>query len=143
MHKQLLEDAMKNNHSNEVAYILSKNGVSKVYGTENTVDFAKSNETELLLKLSPERSLDVLHNHPKGSTFSMEDIDFFVRTNSVRSLTIVTNQGKVMYLIKTKKVSIQKMVESLYNLTYSNDLTANIDKIADSLYTLGVKYKVR
>jgi hypothetical protein len=143
MHKQLLEDAMKNNHSNEVAYILSKNGVSKVYGTENTVDFAKSHETELLLKLSPERSLDVLHNHPKGSTFSLEDIDFFVRTNSVRSLTIVTNQGKVMYLIKTKKVSMQKMVESLYNLTYSNDLTANIDKIADSLYTLGVKYKVR
>ena len=143
MHKQLLEDSMKNNHSNEVAYILSKNGVSKVYGTENTVDFAKSHETDLLLKLSPERSLDVLHNHPKGSTFSMEDIDFFVRTNSVRSLTIVTNQGKVMYLIKTKKVSIQKMVESLYNLTYSNDLTANIDKIADSLYTLGVKYKVR
>lgn len=143
MHKQLLEDAMKNNHSNEVSYILSKNGVSKVYGTENTVDFAKSHETELLLKLSPERSLDVLHNHPKGSTFSVEDIDFFVRTNSVRSLTIVTNQGKVMYLIKTKKVSIQKMVESLYNLTYSNDLTANIDKIVDSLYTLGVKYKVR
>lgn len=143
MHKQLLEDSMKNNNSNEVAYILSKNGVSKVYGTENTVDFAKSHETELLLKLSPERSLDVLHNHPKGSTFSLEDIDFFVRTNSVRSLTIATNQGKVMYLIKTKKVSIQKMVESLYNLTYSNDLTANIDKIADSLYTLGVKYKVR
>lgn len=143
MHKQLLEDAMKNNHSNEVAYILSKNGVSRVYGTENTVDFAKSHETELLLKLSPERSLDVLHNHPKGSTFSLEDIDFFVRTNSVRSLTIVTNQGKVMYLIKTKKVSMQKMVKSLYNLTYSNDLTANIDKIADSLYTLGVKYKVR
>lgn len=143
MHKQLLEDAMKNNHSNEVAYILSKNGVSKIYGTENSVDFAKSHESELLLKLSPERSLDVLHNHPKGSTFSLEDIDFFVRTNSVRSLTIVTNQGKVMYLIKTKKVSIQKMVESLYNLTYSNDLTANIDKIADSLYTLGVKYKVR
>ena len=143
MHKQLLEDAMKNNYSNEVSYILSKNGVSKIYGTENSVDFAKSHETELLLKLSPERSLDVLHNHPKGSTFSMEDIDFFVRTNSVRSLTIVTNQGKVMYLIKTKKVSIQKMVESLYNLTYSNDLTANIDKIVDSLYTLGVKYKVR
>lgn len=143
MHKQLLEDAMKNNHSNEVAYILSKNGVSKVYGTENSVDFAKSHETGLLLKLSPERSLDVLHNHPKGSTFSFEDIDFFVRTNSVRSLTIVTNQGKVMYLIKTKKVSIQKMVESLYNLTYSNDLTENIDKIVDSLYTLGVKYKVR
>ena len=143
MHKQLLEDAMKNNHSNEVSYILSKNGVSKIYGTENSVDFAKSHETELLLKLSPERSLDVLHNHPKGSTFSLEDIDFFVRTNSVRSLTIVTNQGKVMYLIKTKKVSMQKMVESLYNLTYSNDLTANIDKIADSLYTLGVKYKVR
>ena len=143
MHKQLLEDAMKNNYSNEVSYILSKNGVSKIYGTENSIDFAKSHETELLLKLSPERSLDVLHNHPKGSTFSMEDIDFFVRTNSVRSLTIVTNQGKVMYLIKTKKVSIQKMVESLYNLTYSNDLTANIDKIVDSLYTLGVKYKVR
>lgn len=143
MHKKLLEDAMKNNHSNEVAYILSKNGVSKIYGTENTVDFAKSHETELLLKLSPERSLDVLHNHPKGSTFSLEDIDFFVRTNSVRSLTIVTNQGKVMYLIKTKKVSIQKMVESLYNLTYSNDLTSNIDNIVNSLYTLGVKYKVR
>lgn len=143
MHKQLLEDAMKNNYSNEVSYILSKNGVSKIYGTENSVDFAKSHETELLLKLSPERSLDVLHNHPKGSTFSVEDIDFFVRTNSVRSLTIVTNQGKVMYLIKTKKVSIQKMVESLYNLTYSDDLTENIDKIVKSLYTLGVKYKVR
>ena len=143
MHKQLLEDAMKNNHSNEVAYILSKNGVSKVYGTENTVDFAKSHETELLLKLSPERSLDVLQNHPKGSTFSLDDIVFFVNTDSVRSLTIVTNQGKVMYLIKTKAVYAREINTVLSQLTYTNDISESIDNISKVLYNYGVKFKVR
>lgn len=143
MHKQLLEDAMKNNHSNEVAYILSKNGVSKVYGTEDTVDFAKSHETGLLLKLSPERSLDVLHNHPKGSTFSFDDIVFFVNTDSVRSLTIVTNQGKVMYLIKTKAVYAREVNTVLSQLTYTNDMSESIDNISKVLYNYGVKFKVR
>lgn len=143
MHKQLLEDAMKNNHSNEVAYILSKNGVSKVYGTENTVDFAKSHETELLLKLSPERSLDVLHNHPKGSTFSFNDVAFFMNTDSVRSLTIVTNQGKVMYLVKTISVDSYEVNTILSKMNFTNDVSKNIDNISKVLYNYGVRFKVR
>ena len=143
MHKQLLEDSMKNNNSNEVAYILSKNGVSKVYGTENVVDFAKSHETELLLKLSPERSLDVLHNHPKGSTFSFNDIAFFVNTASVRSLTIVTNQGKVMYLVKTISVDASEVSKILFNMNFTNDVSKNIDNISKVLYNYGVRFKVR
>lgn len=143
MHKQLLEDAMKNNHSNEVAYILSKNGVSKVYGTENTVDFAKSHETELLLKLSPERSLDVLHNHPKGSTFSFDDIAFFVNTGSVRSLTIVTNQGKVMYLTKTKSIDATEVNKDLFGLNFTNDVSKNIDNMSRILYNYGIRFKIR
>lgn len=143
MHKQLLEDAMKNNHSNEVAYILSKNGVSKVYGTENTVDFAKSHETELLLKLSPERSLDVLHNHPKGSTFSFDDIAFFVNTGSVRSLTIVTNQGKVMYLTKTKSIDAKEVNKALFRLDFANDVSKNIDNMSRIMYNYGIRFKIR
>lgn len=143
MHKQLLEDAMKNNHSNEVAYILSKNGVSKVYGTENTVDFAKSHETELLLKLSPERSLDVLHNHPKGSTFSFDDIVFFVNTDSVRSLTIVTNQGKVMYLTKTKSIDATEVNKAIFGLDFTNDVSKNIDNISRIMYNYGIRFKIR
>lgn len=143
MHKQLLEDAMKNNRSNEVAYILSKNGVSKVYGTENTVDFAKSHETELLLKLSPERSLDVLHNHPKGSTFSFDDIVFFVNTDSVRSLTIVTNQGKVMYLTKTKSIDATEVNKAIFGLDFTNDVSKNIDNISRIMYNYGIRFKIR
>ena len=143
MHKQLLEDAMKNNYSNEVAYILSKNGVSKVYGTENTVDFAKSHETDLLLKLSPERSLDVLHNHPKGSTFSFDDIVFFVNTDSVRSLTIVTNQGKVMYLTKTKSIDATEVNKAIFGLDFTNDVSKNIDNISRIMYNYGIRFKIR
>lgn len=143
MHKQLLEDAMKNNHSNEVAYILSKNGVSKVYGTENSVDFAKSHETGLLLKLSPERSLDVLHNHPKGSTFSFDDIAFFVNTGSVRSLTIVTNQGKVMYLTKTKSIDAKEVNKALFRLDFANDVSKNIDNMSRIMYNYGIRFKIR
>lgn len=143
MHKQLLEDAMKNNHSNEVAYILSKNRVSKVYGTENEVDFAKSHETDLLLKLSPERSLDVLHNHPKGSTFSFDDIAFFVNTGSVRSLTIVTNQGKVMYLTKTKSIDAKEVNKALFGLDFANDVSKNIDNMSRIMYNYGIRFKIR
>ncbi len=143
MHKQLLEDAMKNNHSNEVAYILSKNRVSKVYGTENTVDFAKSHETDLLLKLSPERSLDVLHNHPKGSTFSFDDIVFFVNTDSVRSLTIVTNQGKVMYLTKTKSIDAVEVNKAIFGLDLTNDVSKNIDNMSRIMYNYGIRFKIR
>lgn len=125
-HKQLLFDARENNNHDEVMYILDKGELLRVYGDHNTVDPNKSHNVRLRLLLSPKRSLTVLHNHPGGSSFSLNDLNMFMETPSVKTMTIVTNQGKVMYLTKMDKFNKEKAVDLASEVKIKN--IENIDK---------------
>lgn len=45
----------------------------------------------------------MLHNHPGQSNFSLNDLGLYIRLNSLKTITIVTNKGQVKYITKTNK----------------------------------------
>lgn len=143
-HKQLLKDAQQNNKSNEVMYILNNKSPVAVYGDRITVEPDKSSAVRYLLNSSADRTLTVLHNHPGQSSFSANDLSFFMTNQSVKTLTIVTNQGKVMYLTKVsgydyvKARNLAKTVE-LKDGNYDK----YVAKIIKRMYDGGVEGKIR
>ena len=143
MHKQLLRDSMLHNNSNEVAYVLTNNKPIKIWGSEQYVDFSGSSDAVYLFNVSPERSLTVLHNHPGGSSFSTNDVYFFLRTNSVKTLSIVTNQGKVMYITKTSNYSYDRGLKAVSNIKSTGDINKDLEKVLEELYNVGIRYKLR
>ncbi|WP_241244051.1 hypothetical protein [Lactobacillus iners] len=143
-HKQLLKDAQQNNKSNEVMYILNNKSPVAVYGDRITVEPDKSSAVRYLLNSSADRTLTVLHNHPGQSSFSANDLSFFMTNQSVKTLTIVTNQGKVMYLTKVsgydyvKARNLAKTVE-LKDGNYDE----YVAKVIKRMYDGGVESKIR
>ena len=79
---------------------------------QDTVSFYPGEKgTELLFKKP--NSIIMLHNHPGQSGFSLNDISLFIRLNSIKSITIVTNYGKTKYLTKGENYSKEAAL-SLY-----------------------------
>ena len=69
--------ARKNNPGAECAFILSSDFSKQVesIGKESTLDFSSCEAIDML---TYQRNLYVMHNHPKNSSFSLNDISFFV-----------------------------------------------------------------
>ncbi|MEJ7202481.1 phage head morphogenesis protein, partial [Staphylococcus epidermidis] len=85
------------NDSNEVAYLLKDGKVIKVYGNQDSVSFEPGSKANNLLFNSKENSIIMLHNHPGQSNFSLNDLGLYIRLNSLKTITIVTNKGQVKY----------------------------------------------
>lgn len=115
MNKAILRFSKDNNQSNEVAMIYKDgNTSSPVAGEQRQVDILSNPEVAHALRSSELRSITLSHNHPGLSYFSYDDLGVFVQYPSIRTIMLVTNQGKVAYLTKTEKYEDVKMVE-LYN----------------------------
>jgi len=146
MHKQLLQDSKENNNSNEVAYILTKNNPIVVYGTQTDVEFTQDALIHLINSLP--RTVTMLHNHPGLSSFSLNDIQMFLLTDSIKTLTIVTNVGTIKYITKTDDYSKSEFIR-IYNTVIGDlpveKITADIIEILlRMLYDAGIIiYKVR
>ncbi|MFU0801674.1 hypothetical protein ABH527_000890, partial [Staphylococcus warneri] len=110
---QLIKSAKENNDSNEVAYLLKDGKVTKVYGDQDSVSVEPGEKATELLFNSKANSIIMLHNHPGQSGFSLNDISLFIRLNSIKSMTIVTNYGKTKYLTKVENYS-KEVALSLY-----------------------------
>ena len=67
-----------------------------------------------MLRTGELRSITMSHNHPGLSYFSYDDIGKFIQYPSIRTLAIVTNQGKVWYLTKKESFDDLRAFE-LYN----------------------------
>lgn len=68
----------------------------------------------------------------------------FFSTPSVRTLTIVTDQGKVMYLTKNSMFDIEKSIKITMNHKDKyGSLESNLEQLITSLYNAGVRYKIR
>lgn len=140
-HKQLLDETAQKNNSNELMYILYGNNPVKVFGNQFGVNVNESVNARIALNSSEKRSLTVLHNHPGGSTFSLNDFNFFMGTPSVKTLTIVTNTGRVMYVTKTDSFDFAGAVKKLSDLEINND--DYVEKAFRKLYNYGVRYKLK
>lgn len=99
LHKQLLHYAMKKNNHKEVAFILSSNlkRLQTVEGEENSIDISASVDS----LLREHKSIQILHNHPFGTGFSLRDIYLLLEYENIQGISLITNSGHVETLQKT------------------------------------------
>ena len=50
-----------------------------------------------------------MHNHPRNSSYSDYDIQFFTTNANVKSLSIIKNNGNVEVISKTDSFTVDKM----------------------------------
>ena len=96
-HKELLKISKEQNDNKEVAFVL-KNDVSKmitepIKGTDEKIDFGSALQS---------KDLFVMHNHPRNSSYSLNDIIEFIKNDSIKTFTIVKNDGNIEVLTKLK-----------------------------------------
>ena len=96
-HKELLKFSKEQNDNKEVAFVL-KNDVSKmitepIKGTDEKIDFGSALQG---------KDLFVMHNHPRNSSYSLNDIIEFIKNDSIKTFTIVKNNGNIEVLTKLK-----------------------------------------
>ncbi len=117
-HKMLLEYSKNNNSSNEVAFVWDK--LFKDYaiqkGKRSNLEF----EGAALKKIYLTKQSWVMHNHPGNRWFSNTDIRFFLMTDEVETLSIITNQGKIEALTKTGSYNKIKATAKLRRIYSEN-----------------------
>lgn len=115
LQQKLLTIAMKQNGSNEVAMIISARLNNKVtlIGDENLVllDTLKARAV-----LAAGKGLHIIHNHPYGASFSLDDIHTLTDTDSVKNISLITNDGCIETLQKSANCDKVTMVEVTANL---------------------------
>ena len=144
-HRDLLKFSMIHNNSNEVAQIISVNKAiqtSYAAGDMDSINVEANTDMYHLLRTSEPQSLELLHNHPGISYFSMQDIRFFLKYDSIKTMTIVTNKGNVWYINKTEKYdrkSVYALLRKLANSETKIDYDELIEKFLKQSYNLGIE----
>ena len=122
--KELLAIARDKNNSNEVAMILTSDlkGKTILLGNDNSVDFGTAKAKNIL---AGGESLYIIHNHPRGYGFSLDDIHILTDNNSVKSISLITNSGRIETLQKTAnydKIMINKIQTKVLKRCRKNNL---------------------
>lgn len=125
-HKELLNFARINNPNAECAFIFSSDFKTQIecLGKETTLDFSSP---EALNMFTYQRNLYVMHNHPRNSSFSVFDIAFLLKSNSVKTLSIVKHNGRIEQLTKSDKYSDIDALEYFYKKYSSIDKNQDKD----------------
>ena len=98
-------------------------------GDEISVDVEKDADSYLWLRTKETGSIMLCHNHPGQSYFSANDVRFFLENDSIGSMSIVTNQGKIWTLSKTERFDCAKAFGEL--LQHGNATEDEWDDIID------------
>lgn len=144
-HRELLKFSMLHNNSNEVAQIISVNKAiqtSYMAGDMESINVEANTDMYHLLRTSEPQSLELLHNHPGLSYFSLPDIRFFLKYDSIKTMTIVTNKGNVWYINKTEKYdrkSVYALLRKLANSETKIDYDELVEKFLKQSYNLGIE----
>ena len=112
-HKILLAYSRDNNEHKEIAFVFTNNfGDRKEFiGTDDKLDFGNSlYGTDLF----------VMHNHPRNSSYSFNDIIEFVANDSIKTLSIVKNNGTVEVLTKLSSYDKLNVLTELSRLEKNN-----------------------
>lgn len=115
-HRELLRAAQTKNNSKEVLRIwnIHTGGYIDTFGSATKVTVDDNVKIRAFIFKSKPLSLAFLHNHPSTSSFSLADIDTFLRYNKICLMTVITNQGEVYYFYKTAQYK-PLLTLSLYN----------------------------
>lgn len=113
----LLKQSQTNNKNNEIAitYDLSnkleiKDGFSEImnncgicYGNENEIELFADTKTMSVICRAEDIAVVNIHNHPSCSTFSVQDISFFLSETAVKLMVVVGNNGELYYMSKNSE----------------------------------------
>ncbi len=112
-HRELLKYSKDKNDHKEVAFVFDRElGDRKEYvGTDDSVDFGNALYG---------KDLVVLHNHPRNGSFSFRDVVEFIANGSIKTLTIVKNNGGLETLTKRHNYDTLAMLRELNRLEKNN-----------------------
>ncbi|MFR3338898.1 MAG: phage minor capsid protein [Lachnospira pectinoschiza] len=144
VHKDLLKVARDENNSNEVACVvdLITNKKTKfIKGGRHEVDVYSDSDMFHLLHTAKDKSLVLCHNHPGLTDFSANDIGVFMRHDTIKTMTIVTNQGDVRYISKGEHFDYNGAVELMRECQekYSDNINKCIDLFLKKCYSVGIQ----
>ena len=116
--KMVLEISKENNNSNEVSitYKIGTNikdlesSIGVQFGNEYEVDPLGNTTSYHLIKGQNDCVVVLLHNHPSLSSFSLDDIYFFLSYHTIKMMVLVSNKGNIYYMVKNKKYDIDKNI---------------------------------
>lgn len=111
-HKELLRYSLESNECKEVAFVFNSDIANRreFKGADDRLEFGND--------LHESKSF-VMHNHPRNSSFSRADIIEFVGNDSIRSLSVVKNNGKVEILTKTSTFNNLQLLCEIRRMTKS------------------------
>ena len=155
-----LRIAKDENDSNEVAITYSLDSGKRIEKGEEYIGIALGGEHEVdpisnttafhLLSSAKDCIVVILHNHPSLSDFSLSDVQFLLKYASVKMMVVVSNLGKITYIVKNEKYNYEKAV-SLFNKAVSmnneakrlKDLQVAADYFLKNCHTVGINYENR
>jgi len=115
MTKEVLKESRKNNNREvSITYnpsVTDEKNTAIIYGSEHEIDLGADTDTFHLLIGEP-RSVINIHNHPDCSKFSVYDLSFFLRNDSIKTLVLVSNKGEVTYMTKNKNYNKSVAIHS-------------------------------
>lgn len=158
--RQILQISKEENDSNEVAVTYSLESSQLIekgerylgitLGTEHDVDPLSDATSYHLICASRDCVVMVLHNHPSLSAFSLSDIQFLLKYETVKLMVVVTNLGNISYLVKNHKYNFEKAVVLLNEAIDLNNKAKNIRDLQDAAdyflkncYNVGINYENR
>ena len=115
-------------------------------GEEHNVDPLSDSTSYHLIHASKNCVVIVLHNHPSLSAFSLSDIQFLLKYETIKMMVVVTNLGNISYLVKNSKYDFEKAVILLNESIDLNnkakklkDLQEAADFFLKNCYNVGIK----
>ena len=139
--KMVLEISKENNNSNEVSITYKigtnikdlDNSIGVQFGNEYEVDPLSNTTSYHLIKGQNECIVVLLHNHPSLSSFSLDDIYFFLSYHTIKMMVLVSNKGDIHYMVKNKKFDIDKNILLLNKTGEEYNKAKSIKKKLESI----------
>ena len=125
-HKELLRYARDNNDSGEVAFVFREGLTDRkiVVGTDAEIDLGRSTVGNGFNQF-------VMHNHPRGSSFSLQDVTEFLGNRGIKTISIVKNNGNVEFLTKLGNIDPKESGLILSRLLKKHDTDKAIEKFLE------------
>lgn len=128
-HKELLRYSRDNNEGKEVAFVFDSelNNRKEFKGSDDKLDFGSTLYG---------KELFVMHNHPRNSSYSLNDIIFFWNNDNIKTFTIMKNNGGIEYITKGNDYDFKKFkleYDRLYKKIVINDNDVEKDKLVRTL----------
>lgn len=138
--KRTLITAKKENNCNEVAVACNSTRFGTEYGDTHGVDIDFNINMKAII--NDEKNFCVLfHNHPSTQTFSLQDLDYFLRHKQINVFGIVSNLGNVELLFRRHYTVGEdfKETEKKLNIGYNKAIAECTSLTDKNLYSIAKK----